>query len=104
MAQYGTGYVEAELFPEPGRRVVAELVRVPIRDRQIPGFLGRVLGPRDAVGNRVIQGPGIVSVSRFPLRPSFAPAPLRGLDLAFPALSPLGQSMLHDLPGERTGR
>ena len=38
MAQDGPGHVQAELPTEPSRRVVAELVRMPVRDRRPPAF------------------------------------------------------------------
>src|SRR5271157_3042466 len=105
MAQHGPGHVQAELPTEAGRRVVPELVRVPIRDRPLPGFLGRVLGLANAVGNRVIEGPRIVSLSWFPLWTGLAPILLRRLDLAFPVPSPLRETMLHRLPWrEQVGR
>src|SRR5208337_3732299 len=73
MAQHGPGHVQAELPTEPSRRVMPKLVRVPIRDRPLPGFLGCVLSLADAVGNRVIERPRVVSLSRFPLWLGLAP-------------------------------
>jgi len=54
MAQDGSGHVEAELPTEPRRRVVAELVLVPVRDLIAPDPLGLPVGPPDSVENRVI--------------------------------------------------
>jgi hypothetical protein len=54
MTQDGPGHVQAELPTEPSRRVVAELVRVPMRDLIArPGFLGRFVGLCDPVGDRL---------------------------------------------------
>src|SRR5208337_2490359 len=105
MAQHGPGHVQAELSTEPSRRVMPKLVRVPIRDRPLPGFLGCVLSLADAVGNRVIERPRVVSLSRFPLWLGLAPILLGRLDLAFPVPPPLRQAVLHRLPWrEQVGR
>ncbi len=106
MAQHGPGHVQAELPTEPSRRVVAELVGVPVRDRSWnvkPGLPRSPLGPRvglaDAVLDRLAVSAG--SVPRPRSLSGFTPPPilLGGLDPGFSAL-PLSSVTL----GLRFGR
>src|SRR5205823_875967 len=54
MAQDGPRRVQAELPPEPGGRVVAELVGVPVGYRGVPCPLGLMVGLSDAIEDGMI--------------------------------------------------
>ena len=87
MPQHGPGHVQAELPTEPSRGIVAELVRVPMRDRSWnvqPGLPGSPLGLRvglvNAVLDRLAIGVGVVLFSGSLSRPTPPPILLGGLD------------------------
>ena len=89
MAQDDPSDIQAEFLAEPGRGVVAELIRVPVRN----------VGLVTRLADGVPVAPCVVVIAEYPLRVPLPSIQLGGLNASLPIPSPFGPVLGYRLPG-----